>query len=256
MTSRRPLAVLFFVGALVGLSFLFVRGVQADSAIGSPLKPMLDVLDRSGFSASFAFSARCEAPMPPEFPQFSSPTSTGGPPLKILSEILARNRAIRLSQDAGSRMIRIREQGIPDDILNVRISHISFNGVYSTGSFGVDNPNEALHIIMDSSEVVSFSRAHNIRIIFADYGIGGGGIWLHEHSHLSGSFDNLTVQQALDRVLKTFPGIWVYQNCPPAEHRSRKVYFRFFYLRDIGAGKFVEGSFIFRGLQIPILEKK
>jgi len=239
---RRIFEVLLVVAVLALPCLPFLDDARATSSReGDLLKPMLLLLEKSGISASLVFSARCEAPMPPEFPPLRVLTSTDGPPFNSLREMLADDRHMHLTQDVDGRIVRMREIGVPDDILNIRISHISFNGVYSSGSYGVDNPNEALHIIMGSPEVESFVTAHHLSVIFNDHGIGGGGGGL-DQLHLSGSFDNVTVQEALDRVLKTFPGVWVYQNCPEvfSEVRNRRVYFRFFYLRKWGDGKIVE----------------
>jgi hypothetical protein len=40
---------------------------------------------------------------------------------------------------------------------------------------------------------------------------------------------------------KTFPGIWIYENCPRSDDKNRVVFFEFFYLGNIGFGTFVEG---------------
>ena len=238
MTRSTKLRLLF-VAALALSSLPFLSDARASSSReGNLLKPMLLVLEKSGMSASLVFSARCEASTPPELLPLRVVTSTDGPPVRTLREMLADDKHIRLSQD--ERMIRMQEIGVPDDILNVTISHISFNGVYSAGSYGVDDPNEALHIILGAPEVESFINAHHLHLIFNDSGIGAGISSKPNQLHLSGSFDGLTVQQALDRVLETFPGIWVYQNCPEGEARNRRAYFRFFYLREWGAGKVVE----------------
>ena len=136
--------------------------------------------------------------------------------------------------------IRVVQKGVPQDILSIRIKHISFNGVYSTGDFGVSSPNEALHIILDAPEVLQFLREHDIRVLFTDYGIGAA-VTGQSNSHISGSINDMTLREALDYVLKTFPGIWVYENYPKTHGRNRVVFFRFFYLRNIGSGTFVEG---------------
>jgi len=242
MRLRRIFLDRFLVVAVLALqSLALLDGARASSSReGNLLKPMLLVLQKSGISASLVFSARCEAPNPPELPPLHIVTSTDVPPLSTLREMLADDMSIRLTQDVDGGMIRMREVSVPDDILNLRIAHISFNGVYSPGNHGVGSPNEALHIIMGSPELQTFITAHHVSLIFNDYGIGGAGRDTPDEPHLSGSLDNVTVQQALDWVLKTFPGIWVYQNCPERETRKRMVYFRFFYLRRWGADEIVE----------------
>jgi hypothetical protein len=68
------------------------------------------------------------------------------------------------------------------------------------------------------------------------------GAWPPQSPRISGSLENVTLSQALDRVLKTFPGIWVYEDCPKSDKKNRVIYLRFYYLRRIGSlPQFVEG---------------
>ena len=134
------------------------------------------------------------------------------------------------------------ENAIPTDLLNIKIRHISFDGTYKSGpESGVYTPNQALDVILHVPELGVYMKAHKIEFLATESGIGGGGQLPPESAHISGSLDDVTLSQALDRVLETFPGIWVYQNCSPNGQRARAVYFRFFYLRNLGAGTFVEG---------------
>jgi len=42
--------------------------------------------------------------------------------------------------------------------------------------------------------------------------------------HLSGELDNVTVSKALDYILKTFPGLWTYQDCEGAKRRRMVLF--------------------------------
>ncbi|MGA7632925.1 MAG: hypothetical protein WCB11_19355 [Terriglobales bacterium] len=64
--------------------------------------------------------------------------------------------------------------------------------------------------------------------------------WPSGQPRIAESWDNVTFSEALDRILKTFTGIWIYENCPRSEGKNRTVFFRFFHLRDIGFGEKVE----------------
>jgi hypothetical protein len=44
---------------------------------------------------------------------------------------------------------------------------------------------------------------------------------------ISGDLENVTVSQALDYVLKTYPGFWAYENCQN-DSGGRKIFLRFF----------------------------
>jgi hypothetical protein len=45
---------------------------------------------------------------------------------------------------------------------------------------------------------------------------------------VSGELNNVTLSQALDYMLKTFPGLWVYENCPGDNKYKRVVLFTFY----------------------------
>jgi hypothetical protein len=47
-----------------------------------------------------------------------------------------------------------------------------------------------------------------------------------------GELNNVTVAQALDHVLQTFPGFWLYQNCHNPDE-ARKISVRFLNNREL-----------------------
>jgi hypothetical protein len=237
--SRRAFAVAFIVGTLVGS---LGQGAWAAGSKRSSLQPILEILDKAKLSGSLEFSGRCDLRDFPNFPQFRTPASSSAlPPVQTLREVFGHDPAMQTTQDRDGT-IRMIESGVPTDLLNVRISHISFEG-HGAAQSGAYTPNDALmRAILRAPEVVDFMKAHNIEWPFAAGAISGnGGQWPPELPHISGSWDNLTLSEALDRVLKTFPGTWLYQDCPRSDKKNRSVYFRFFYLRNIGSGVFVEG---------------
>jgi hypothetical protein len=235
---RRTFTVAFVLSLLVGL---VGEDLRASSAKGALLQPMLEVLEKAKLSGSLEFTGNCDGVFPPDLPPIRAIAGRGGSTLQTLREILRDDHAIRVELDVTGK-IRMVENAIPTEILNVKIRHISFDGTYTAGpESGVYTPNQALDVILHVPELAVFIKAHDIEILTTDSGIGGGGQWPRDSPHISGSLDDVTLSQALDRVLETFPGIWLYQNCPPRDHRERAVYFRFFYLRNFAAGAFVEG---------------
>jgi hypothetical protein len=226
---RRALTVAFIVGVL-----LWSRGQEARAAgrKAALLQPMLEVLDKAKLSGSLEFSGRCELQDFPDFPQFRAAETSGGSSPQALREILADDAAMRVMQNPEGT-IRMIESGVPTDLLNIRISHISFENNENTGVYA---PNAALRFILSAPEVVAFMKAHDIEWPFAiEGGSGIAGAWPPEFPHISGSLDDVTLSQALDHVLKTFPGIWMYENCPRTDQKNRVVYFRFFFLRRLGS---------------------
>lgn len=154
--------------------------------------------------------------------------------MQVARETFSDDPAMHVSQDPGGT-IRINERGTSTELLDIKISHVSFekNGVLLP--YAVYSPDHALYyVILQAPEVVSFAKAHNIRIPFVGFiGSQPGQIQV-DGPHLSGSMDNLTLSQALDHLVKTFPGIWVYETCPAGDGKGRVVRFWFFSLGNPG----------------------
>lgn len=200
--------------------------------VGEPLVSVLLTLDKVKRSGSLELSGNWDAGQIPDFPQFRFPRTYDGPAIQTLREILAVLPTVKVTEDR-TGLIRMIDPSVPTDILNVRIAHLDFRGPWDDGA--VHNPDEGLVCIMRSPEVVSFMEARGI-----DHDRGGGtpgnlfGHWPTQAPHMSGSLDNVTVSEALDHILATFPGIWVYENYPASANRTRDFYFGFFYLDRAG----------------------
>jgi hypothetical protein len=141
--------------------------------------------------------------------------------------------------------IQMGETGVPTDVLNVRISPILFRSNGANGQWDIYTANGALNLILRAPEMSAFMIANDIGGPFKGT-LGSGGVvtgnpgpWPTESPHLSGALDNVTFAEALDHVLKTFPGMWIYENCPKTQTKRRAVYFRFLALHRIGDRTFV-----------------
>ena len=188
------------------------------------LKPVFGVLQDAHLSGSIGLSGRCDPAHLPGFPQFRSAGVTASSPLAALREIAASDPGMRVKQEADGT-IRMTERGVPSDILNVRINHIVFENY---AHHDIHSANFAVRVILSAPEVRSFMAAHDIAAPQID-GPGGvpgnaGDQWPPESPHISGSLDNVTVLEALDRVLAAFPGeVFVYWNCPETHNKSEQV---------------------------------
>ena len=114
------------------------------------------------------------------------------------------------------------ETDVPSDLLEVKIRHLSFpvEPMYH-------GPNMALHAILMTPEVIAFRRAHSIgplAELTGGFALPGD---CCSGPSVSGVLDDVTVAQALDYVLQTFPGFWLYENCQDTAGR-RTVFFNFF----------------------------
>lgn len=202
-------------------------GTPATVTTESSLLPILEILDKANLSGSVEFSGPCNSfvrPGFPEFPQASITATSDGSTLQNLRNLFANDKAMRVTQDSDGT-IRMREPGVPRDILSVWIDQISFD----TGGGGVFNANAALNFILSTPEVKLFMKSHDIKRPYdGNVLMGTIGPPPPTVPHISGSMKNVTVSDALDRTLKTFPGIWIYENCPGNDARQRIVYFQFY----------------------------
>jgi hypothetical protein len=253
---RRAVSVAFIISILL----IGSRGQNQDEAEANrnreafiartkegSLRPILEVLDKANLSGSLEFSGRCESLGVqdfPEFPKFRVPATSGGSPLQTLREILSDDPSMQVTQDPDGT-IRMIESGVPTDILNVKIGHVTFENSGISGQHGVYSANWALYLIFEAPEVAAFMKAHDIEWPFAVFGPLSGIIGKTplppSVPHISGSMDNLTFSEAMDRVVKTFPGIWIYENCPRSDTKKRLVYlhiyetpFHFFHVKKSG----------------------
>jgi hypothetical protein len=226
-----------------------VASVQAafDILESPSVQPVLEALDKAKLSGSFVFPGLCNwsgcGLAIPDFPPFRRPTSTGGSTVQMLREVLADDPSTHVTQDSDGT-IRMNETGVPTDLLNVKIGHIPFE------SYGqsVYTANGALEAILQTPEVLAFMRAHGIRGLFGPFDncpgtgravTGNAAKWPLDSPHVSGTLDNVSLSEALDYVLKTFPGIWIYESCPHGEKKNRFVYFRFLALHKVGGRGYV-----------------
>ncbi len=175
--------------------------------------------------------------------------------------MFADNPAMQVTQDKDGT-IRMIEKGVPTDILNIWINRIPFGD----GEAGDrDRPIYSAYIaqmrVLGTPEVESFMKAHKHEIEwpFPAYGALSGILcdmtlpdvpYVREHQqaiipcktqtdapHISEPLYDVTFSEAMDYILKTFPGIWIYENCPRSHTKKRRVYFHFFYLQKLGTGE-------------------
>jgi hypothetical protein len=117
------------------------------------------------------------------------------------------------------------EKRVPDDILKVRISQLAFEDY---GHRPIHVPNRAVEVILSTHEVQSFLKIHGLLApqLNESRGVTGssGGYWPQNAPYISGSLENVTVLEALNRVLTAFPDdILVYWNCPATKETPTKA---------------------------------
>jgi hypothetical protein len=235
------------------LAVIFVLGLAAGGCPGqSPasypseqatLLPLLEALKNAGVSGSLEFSGTCNLFNGSHFlelPQFDVPATTTGPPLQTLREMFAHNPTMQVTQDPDGT-IRMIQRGVPTDILAVKIARVSFD-IGRPAQQPIYDANAALAQVFAAPEVERFLKGHDIeRSGFTLTGAISPSVPSPNVPHMSAApLDNVTLSQALDYILKSFPGIWYYKNCPATNKRNRIVGMGFYHLQKTGNGVIVQ----------------
>jgi len=196
---------LFLVGSCLSQD---KRGV--DQTVALPL--VQKILSGAQISGSLEYWGVCDISKPrSEFPELRPVSGREGSALGALQEMFADDAKMRVTQDSDGR-IRMVETDVPQDLLELRIHHLSFLSEYH-------GPRMALMAILRSQEVMQFITDHNI-VPKEGWGLPSDAGFIHKPS-VTGELNDVTVAQALDYILQTFPGFWVYQNCYDREGKRR-----------------------------------
>jgi hypothetical protein len=215
--SMRPCRATFIM-ALVLVAPCLAQQVISKKFDDSPRR-LRDVLTDAHVSGSLAYSASCKfhGGRFPVLPSIGIPERSGSP-AEVLQSMFGENSTIRVTQEPKG-LVRMAEANVPTDILDVRIHHVSFAGE-GTGPIG--GAALAMMTILGTPEVRAFMETHNITTgAFRLEGVNPN------QPDVRGELNDVTVSEALDYVLKTLPGYWVYENCTTPEG-SRSANFRFY----------------------------
>jgi hypothetical protein len=161
------------------------------------------ILSKAHLSGSLGYWGFCNPDQGwPDFPEPRNVSGREGPALGILQEMFADDPKMWVTQDSDGR-IRMVETDVPKDFLEIKIHHLSFPPDFHSGAF-------AVYFIVNTPEVRDF-MSRNIEYPWEGWGMPGQ-IVTYGPS-VPGELHDVTVEQALDYVLHTFPGFWTYQNC-------------------------------------------
>jgi len=218
LLTRRILSMAAFPVFFCGAGFGQQQQPSLDSSFAAGMAEthvLSDVLAKAGISGSLEYNGRCSPPvLVPDLPpvrQLQKPYSTS--PANTLRSMFSVDGRMVVSQES-SGIIRVVEAGVQTDILQIRIRHLSFSGMIDS--------DEAMSKVLGAQEVQSFMLAHGIGQPHPRF----GGLLPGARS-MSGELNDVTVQDALDYILKVFPGFWLYQDCERLDGQ-RIVYFGLF----------------------------
>jgi len=155
----------------------------------------------------------------PDFPELRPVSGRQGSALDVLQELFADDLKMRVIQERDGK-IRMVETDVPKDLLEVKIHHLSFSALYQSRAI-YHSGAMAVYAILNTPEVIAFMD-HNIGRKVAWEGWGMPGQVVIYGPSVPGELNDVTVEQAMDYVLQTFPGFWFYQNCH-SPHGGRKI---------------------------------
>jgi len=198
---------------------LFIGQAGGDGDGWAELRQLDLVLQSARVSGSLVYSSCGFQSQVPDRVSIRSLPDYSGPPRDVLERMFRDHPKMRITEEPG--IIRMAESDIPTELLDFKIHHLSFGVFPPELSHG---PGVAVMAIQANPEVMAFRKEHNIKPI--DDRFVGPGDASSPQPVVTGELNDITVSQALDYILKTFPGFWIYENCVN-EDGQRTVYFSF-----------------------------
>ena len=135
--------------------------------------------------------------------------------LATVREIFANNKNVTITEGS-SGIIRITIGDVPTEILQTRISHLSLDDDARYNKFW------AIQILFSAKEVKAAERSLGVEPIGTLGGLLGSPT--EKAPHLPASFTNVTVDDVLDIVAKTFDGFVVYGACGEPTHGKKNFW--------------------------------
>lgn len=199
------------------------------------------ILGSEGRSGSLEYWGFCDPNKDwPDFPEPRSVSKRKGSALDLLQWMFADDPKMQVTQERDGK-IRMVEADVPQDLLQLKIHHISFSMPYTNGPIAYSgsmavpallnmpesytNPAiahsgpMAVYALLNAPEVIAFMNQTIGRDV-AWEGWGMPGQLVLEGPSVP-ELNDVTVEQALNNVLETFAGFWTYQNCHDAQGRRK-----------------------------------
>jgi len=179
------------------------------------------VLTKAHASGSLIYRGQCQDRGSTwDLPTVSRPKQNDIPPVQMLRDMFADDPKMHVTQDANGN-IRMVEADVSHDLLDLRIVQVPFSS-----DPGIDDPRWAISQIMTTPDVKNYMTVNNIGPVVPDFRLFIGPS-SPSAPKISSDLHFVTVSEALDYILKTYPGFWAYEECP-GENGGRKVFFQFF----------------------------
>jgi hypothetical protein len=221
----------------VNVSFLLVLLPSCVAQEARTISPSLTgtivgaVLTRAHASGSLVYSGRCENNGGTfDLPLLRLPADRNTPPVQLLQQMFVDDPKMHVTQDANGN-IRMVETDVPRDLLDLRIVQVPFSS-----ERGIHAPRWAISQIMVTPDVKNYMTVNNIGPVVPDFRVFIGPLSPNAPK-IPDDLYYVTVSEALDYILKTYPGFWAYESCENGD-KSRTVHLDFFPTVPASAAKF------------------
>jgi hypothetical protein len=153
----------------------------------------------------------------PDFPEPRSISGRHGSALDLLQWMFADDPKMKIIQEPDGK-IRMAEIDVPQDFLQVKIHYVSFSMPFMNGAMA-HSGSMAVYALLNRFEVRVFMEKNiGLEVPWEGWGMPGA---LTLKGPSVPDLNDVTVEQALNEVLQTFPGFWYYQNCRDPQGRRR-----------------------------------
>jgi hypothetical protein len=221
----------------VNVSFLLVLLPSCVAQEARTISPSLTgtivgaVLTRAHASGSLVYSGRCENNGGTfDLPLLRFPADRNTPPVQLLQQMFVDDPKMHVTQDANGN-IRMVETDVPRDLLDLRIVQVPFSS-----ERGIHAPRWAISQIMVTPDVKNYMTVNNIGPVVPDFRVFIGPLSPNAPK-IPDDLYYVTVSEALDYILKTYPGFWAYESCENGD-KSRTVHLDFFPTVPASVAKF------------------
>jgi len=222
--------IVSYIATLIAALILITPCMGQDMAKADPaLTTTLigSVLSKAHASGSLVFHGQCQNRGGTwDLPAVSRPKHNDMTPVEMLREMFADDPKMHVRQDANGN-IRMVETDVPRDLLEFKIVQVPFSS-----DSGIHAAGWALSQIMATPDVKNYMTVSKIGPVVPDFRLFIGPLSPNAPK-ISGDLYFVTVAEALDYILKTYPGFWAYEECP-GENGGRTVFFNFFPLSPSG----------------------
>jgi hypothetical protein len=128
--------------------------------------------------------------------------------IEALHHAFVNDPTLTVKEDS-SGLIRVVGGDVQPELLGVTIHEVKFQEE--------SDPRDATYKLLASPELKTYMQGHRTEFVTTS----GGLVPPPSGRHLSGTLSDVTVSQVLDRIVQTFPAVWIYEECVKGQGQRR-----------------------------------